>query len=82
MHAAEDGIYHVQLARARYLPVPTFIIQRNASVGPALASGSASSVRVIDGELCALTLLSLFMQGLHILCLVVTPFASHHPPVQ
>lgn len=48
MHAADDGVYHVQLRGT--IPTCTFIIQRNVSLEHA-ASGSAGSVRVIDGQL-------------------------------
>lgn len=48
MHAADDGVYHVQLRGT--IPSCTFIIQRNVSLDQT-SFGSAGSVRVIDGEL-------------------------------
>lgn len=51
MHAADDGVYHVQLrGTIPTYTTCTFIIQRNVSLEHA-ASGSAGSVRVIDGQL-------------------------------
>lgn len=64
MHAADDGVYHVQLRGT--IPSCTFIIQRNVSLDQT-SSGSAGSVRVIDGELFIFTAPFLFMQHLHIL---------------
>lgn len=64
MHAADDGVYHVQLRAT--IPTCTFIIQRNVSLDQA-PSGSAGSVRVIDGELFIFTASFMLMQCLHIL---------------
>lgn len=64
MHAADDGVYHVQLRGT--IPSCTFIIQRNVSLDQT-SSGSVGSVRVIDGELFIFTAPFLFMQHLHIL---------------
>lgn len=64
MHAVDDGVYHVQLRGT--IPSCTFIIQRNVSLEQT-SSGSAGSVRVIDGELFIFTAPFLFMQHLHIL---------------
>lgn len=64
MHAADDGVYHVQLRGT--IPTCTFIIQRNVSLHQA-QSGSAGSVRVIDGVLFIFIVRFLLMQCLHIL---------------
>lgn len=71
MHAAEDGVYHVQLGST--IPTCTYIHYSKKCFARPGRVRKRRSVRVIDGELFIFTLLSLFMQGLQILCTAVTP---------